>query len=480
MIRWPIVFRHLGIFLLFEASFLTAAGIISLIEGESSAIPLFYGALIAILFGIFPLIYVPRPKDLRPAEGPVIVVLGWLVACLVGTLPYVLWGGEFNFTNAWFESVSGFTTTGSTILSDVESLPKGLLFWRSATHWIGGVGVILFVLLILPVTAQSKVVLFNIEMSSIAKDSFAARIAEIIKILLFVYVGLTVLETLLLWIFGMNLFDAVNHAFATIATGGFSTRNLSIASYDQLDIEIIIMVFMVMSGIHFGLIFQTILGKKKNIFRSSIVRYYVLSMAIGIVIVSLKLFLENYGSWWSSVRMASFQVISLGTTTGFATVDTAHWPYFTRLILLIFTIQCACSGSTSGGMKVDRVVIFFKALANRVRQLQYPRGIFVVRINEKVLPEEAVTGVLVFIITYVLIIALTALILTGAGLDMLSAFSASAATMGNVGPGFGSVSSLGNYGAIPNLGKYLLTLNMLLGRLEIFGLMSLLFIRFWK
>ncbi len=478
--RWPIIFRHIGIFLLFDGFFLFFAGLISIYNGENSAIPLFYSALIAVFFGVFPLIYVPRPEDLNAGEGIVIVVFSWVLTCLLGTLPYILWGGEFSFTNAWFESVSGFTTTGSTVLINIEAIPKGLLFWRSATHWIGGVGIILFVLLILPTTSQSKVVLFNIEMSSIAKENFAARMNEIVRILLVVYVGLTLSEVLLLWIFGMDLFDAVNHAFATIATGGFSTKNASIAHFDSLSIEIIIMLFMVLSGIHFGLIFLTIQRKKMNIFTSLVVRYYVLSMLGGILLVSFKLMMENYGPWWISFRAASFQVISLGTTTGFATVDTANWPYFTQLILLFFTIQCACAGSTSGGMKVDRVIIFFKSLSNRLKRLQYPRGVFTVRINGRALSEDLVDSVLVFIITYLFIVTLTALALTGMDVDIFSAFSASAATMGNVGPGFGTVSSLGNFSNIPDPGKYLLSVNMLLGRLEIFGLMTLFFVRFWK
>lgn len=475
--RPEIVIRNIGLVLIFNAIFLFLSFILALFYAESTDIPLLYSALIALIFGLLPIIYVRQAEYITILEGIMIIVFGWISTCLIGALPYLLWGGEFSVINSWFESVSGFTTTGSTIVNDIEALPKSLLFWRSSTHWIGGIGVILFTLLILPESKTSKLSLLNTEMSKLARADFKYRAKEILMILLYVYLGLTLVETALLVFAGMSLFDAINHAFATIATGGFSTRNLSIAAYHKVSIEIIIMVFMVLSGIHFGLIFNTITGKPNNIFRSPIIRAFLVFLLGGIVVVSLKLYASQQYTWWEAVRYGSFQVISCGTTTGFATADTVHWPSFTQIILIYFTIQCATTGSTSGGLKFDRVWIFFKAVTKQIKMIQHPRAIFLLKVGGKVLDEDVEVHTMVFIILYLFIILLTTALLTLLDVDLLTAFSSSATSIGNVGPGFGQVGSMGNFSGLPSLAKFILTINMLLGRLEIFGVISLIFIR---
>ena len=478
--RVEIVLRYLGLVLIFNAVFLFLSFLLSLYYSEDTNIPLLYSSLIALFFGLLPVIFVPQTNYLNILEGIVIVVFGWITTCLIGSLPYILWGGEFSIMNSWFESVSGFTTTGSTVVFNIEALPKSLLFWRSSTHWIGGIGIILFTLLILPKANTSKLTLLNTEMSKIAKADFKYRTKEILKILLYVYLGLTILETLSLCIAGMSLFDAVNHSFATIATGGFSTKNLSIASFNSVSIEVIIMIFMVLSGIHFGLLFNTIMGKDENIFRSPVVRAFITFILVGIILVSLKLYFSGLYDWWDSVRYASFQVISLGTTTGFANADTVNWPGFTQIILIYFTIQCAMAGSTSGGLKFDRVWIFFKSVGKQIRMIQHPRAIFMLKVGNKSINEELENHTMIFIILYLFIIFLTTTVLTFFNVDLFTSFSASAATLGNVGPGFGNVSSLGNFGGLPDAGKFILTLNMLLGRLEIFGIISLFYVKSWR
>jgi len=478
--RVEIVIRYIGMVLLFNALFLFISFLISIFLSETTDIPLLYSTLIALVFGLFPLIYVQRTHYITILEGITIVVFGWIITCLIGSLPYILWGGEFSVINAWFESVSGFTTTGSSIVNDIEALPKSLLFWRSSTQWMGGIGIILFAILILPESNTSKLILLNTEMSKLAKSNFKYRAKEIFRILLFVYFGLTILETTLLNLAGMNFFDAINHSFATIATGGFSTKNLSIASFNNISVEVIIMIFMVFSGIHFGLTFNTILGKKSNIFNSTIVKTYLLFLFIGLLFVSLKLYVTDTYPWWQAVRYSAFQVISLGTTTGFATTSTANWPAFTQIILIYFTIQCATAGSTSGGLKFDRVLIFFKALAKQIKLIQHPRAIISLKVSGKTIDENLENHTMVFVILYIFIIFFTTLLLSFLDVDIFTAFSSSAATIGNVGPGFGDVSSLGNYSGLPNLGKFILTINMLLGRLEIFGIISLFFIKSWK
>jgi len=478
--RPHIIIRYIGLIFLFNSLFLFISFCISLLNKDSAIFPLMYATIIAFIFGIFPLIYVPPAKNISNKEGFFIVVLSWLLTCLLGVIPYIMWGGEFTFTNAWFESVSGYTTTGSTILNDIESLPKGLLFWRASTHWIGGIGIIIFALVVLPNIGHARAVLLNSEFSSLAKSNFLYNSKQIIRILLIIYVGLTLLETIALSIAGMSFFEAVSHSFATIATGGFSPKNLSIAHYNNLSVEIIIMIFMLLSGIHFGLLFNTILGRKKNIFRSSIVRYYLLSLLFGVVIVAANLYFNGYYNLSDSIRFSAFQVISLGTTTGFATIDSAIWPHFSIMVLLFFTLQCAMAGSTSGGIKVDRFFIFLKSIKNQIKRFHHPNAVLSLKVDKKSLDNDLISNVLIFILLYILIVFLSAVILTALGVDSITAFSASAATMGNVGPGFGGVSSLGNYAAIPELGKWLLSVNMILGRLEIYAVISLFLVKTWR
>lgn len=472
--------RYVGLVLLFNAAFLLISFLVSLFNSDSATYPLLYSFLVTSLFGIFPLIFVPKSDFISKEEGFLIVILSWLMVCLFGALPFILWGGEFSLTNAWFESVSGYTTTGSSILTDVEILPKGLLFWRSATHFIGGIGIIVLALVVLPNLGHARFVLLKSELSPLAGTNFKFQTRKVLQILLYVYCGLILTETILLSIFGMKPFDALLHSFATIATGGFSTKNLSIAHYDSPVIEVIIMVFMILSGIHFGLLFATITGLSFNIFKSTVVRFYVFLLLAGIILVTADLYLNNINSLSESIRFSAFQVISLGTSTGFATTDSASWSGFTHMILIFFTILCACAGSTSGGIKVERLIIFLKAIKNQVLLLHHPRGVFTIRIDSNTVEDSIVRNALVFIVLYIVIVFLSSIVLAGFGLDSTTALSASAATMGNVGPGFGEVSSLGNYSSIPDTGKWVLTANMLLGRLEIYGFISLFVLKTWR
>jgi trk system potassium uptake protein TrkH len=478
--RLPVVLRYAGLVLLIDAVFLFTSSMISLHDGDSALLPLLYAAIVAGLFGAFPIIFVPSTTSISNKEGFIIVVLGWLLSCTVGLLPYILWGGEFDLTNAWFESVSGFTTAGSSILTEVEALPRGLLFWRSATHWIGGTGIIIFVLSVLPSMGKAGMILYRTEMSPLASDNFLFRTRRTVTILVSVYVGLTAAETICLLLCGLDLLDAVTHAFGTIATGGFSTKNASIAHFDSLAVEIVIMVFMVLSGIHFGVLFAAVSGRIDEVWKSSIVRYYLSALILGIGITSVNLHGRVCGDWWEAIRSASFQVISLGTSTGFATADSSVWPPFAQMVLIYFTLQCACAGSTSGGIKSDRIVIFWKSLLRRIKSIQHPSAVITVKLQKISLPDDLVELTLLFIALYMGIVFATTLILSFLGVDALTAFSGSAATMGNVGPGLGGVGSMANFSTIPALGKWALTGNMLLGRLEIFSIIVFLMPRSWE
>mgnify|MGYP000852719984 CR=1 FL=1 len=472
-----VVLRYVGLILLLNAAFMFLSFFISLYNNDGGEIPLLLSGVLTSLFGLFPTIFVPKNIEIKTREAYSIVVFSWLVSCVFGMLPFLLYGGEFTIANAWFEVVSGYTTTGSTVLKDIEAVPKGILFWRASTHWIGGVGIVLFALVILPSLGKAKMIISRFEISSLAKENFHYKTRKTLHVILVVYLGLTILQTVLLKVYGMSLFDAVTHTFATVATGGFSPKNLSIAYYDSFAIELIIMIFMFLSGIHFGLLFVTFALRKANLFKSQIVRYYFFSMLAGVVLVAINLKGNVYDSWTDAFRYSAFQVLSVGTTTGFANADSSVWPPLSIMLITFFTLQCACAGSTSGGLKVDRIVIFFQSLRRQFLKLQHPQAVIPVRINGQPIEEESVDSALLFITFYIVIVFITAVLLSAMGIDTLTSFSASAATMGNVGPGFGAVGSMSNFASIPDLGKFLLSINMLLGRLEIFGLLLILRLR---
>ena len=475
-----IIIRYIGLVLLLCSGFMFVSLLISIYNSDTGQIPLLLSCIVTALIGIFPMVFVPPSAHVTHKESYVIVVLSWLLVCFFGMLPYLMWGGEFRVVNAWFESVSGFTTTGATILNDIEALPNGLLFWRSSTHWLGGFGVILFVLIVIPALGKTRMSLSKLEMSQLSKSNFKYRTNKTLRILLTVYIALTITQTTLLYFFGMSLFDAINHTFSTVATAGFSPKNESIGHYNCVAIEVTTTIFMFIAGIHFGILFLIFTFKKSKWYNSSVLRYYFVAIIIGIGLITLNVWGEHFETWQESLRYASFQVVAISTTTGFHTADTAIWPSFSILILIYFMFQSACAGSTVGSMKVDRLVIFFKSLKRQILRLQHPNAIIPVRVDGQPVDNETVDSVLLFIVLFVLILFLNGAALAAMGVDLTTAFSASAATITTVGPGFGEVGSDLNYANIPSLGKVLLTFNMLLGRLEIFGLMLLFFMKSWK
>ena len=410
-----------------------------------------------------------------------IVVGSWVLSCVVGMFPYLIWGGEFSLINAWFESVSGFTTTGASILTNIEALPQGLLFWRSATCWIGGVGVVMFALLILPSLGTNKMALSGIELSSLAKDNYRYRSQMVVRILLTIYIGLTIVTTILLKVSGMRWFDALNHAMSVCATGGFSTKNASIGFYDSALIEWILIVAMFLSSLHFGLIYSTFMRKANNIFRSEVVRVYVGIIVGATLLIGASLYFSGiYPEFFTSMRKSVFQVVSIITTTGFATADTNVWTPFAIVILIMLSIVCACAGSTSGGAKVDRILLYCKVLVARLRGQQHPNAVIRIRLDGIMQEDRQVNTVTLFLTTYFMLIIFGTLTSALFGMDLLTAISSSVAFLGNVGPGFGEVGSLDNYAAMPSVLKTQGTILMLMGRLEIFGFIQFLFIRMWR
>ncbi len=481
--RVDVVMRYVGVVMLFIAAFMLLAAGISYLSGvDSSFYSLLLSALLTALLGAFPMIFVSSNRgQISNKEGFCIVVGSWLVACFVGMFPYLIWGGEFNLVNAWFESVSGFTTTGATILEDIEALPRGLQFWRMATTWIGGMGVVMFALVILPSMGRSKMTLSNVEISALAKDNYRYRTQIIVQILLVVYVGLTAVTALMLKMAGMNWFDAVCHGMSAAATSGFSTKNASIAFYNSAAIETILIFAMATSGIHFGLIYATLTGKRNNIFRSEVTRYYLGMLLVGSIVIAVSLYgAELYPTLWRSMRYAAFQFVSLVTTSGFATADTNLWTSTAIIVLIFGSIICASAGSTSSGIKVNRLVLAGKMMRARLEQQQHPNAVIRIRLDGVMQEKDALHTVMVFIVAYMMAILVGTLFATMFGCDLMTSFSGSVACIGNVGPGFGEVYSFGNYGSLPAPVRLCDTLLMLLGRLEIFGLIQLFFIKWWR
>ncbi len=480
--RIDLVLRYVGMVMLFIATFMLAAMGISYLNGMDSAFyPLLLSALLTALLGAFPQIFVDKKGQLSTKEGFAVVVGSWLVACVVGMFPYLIWGGEFNLINAWFESVSGFTTTGATILDDVEALPRGLQFWRFSSTWIGGMGVVMFALVILPSMGRSRMMLSNVEMSSLAKENFHYRTQIIVQILLVVYLGLTLLSTLSLKMAGMNWFDALCHGMSASATSGFSTKNSSLAFFNSPMMETILIVTMATAGTHFGVIYATVTGKRNNIFRSEVTRHY-LAILVGIsLLVAIALFTGgHYHTFTASFRHAIFQVTSLITTSGFATADTTIWPPFAIIMLIFCSIVCACSGSTTGGIKINRLVLAVKMMKARLKQQRHPNAILRIRLDGAVQENDTLYTVMVFIVAYIMLILIGSLIGTIFGLDLMTAFTGAVACMGNIGPGFGEVGSMSNFSTMPVVMKGVDSLLMLFGRLEIFGLIQLFMMKWWK
>ncbi len=480
--RVDVVMRYVGMVMLFIAGFMLLSAGISWLGGmDSSFYALLLAALLTALLGAFPLIFVEKKEQLTNKEGFCVVVASWLVACVVGTFPYLIWGGEFSLVNALFESVSGFTTTGATVLTDIEVLPRGMQFWRISTTWIGGMGLVMFALVILPSIGRSKMTLSNVELSTLAKDNYRYRTQIIVRILLVVYVGLTVLSSLLLKLAGMDWFDAVCHGMSACATSGFSTRNASIAYYNSPSIDAILVLVMTLAGIHFGLIYATVTGKRNNIFRSEVTRWYVGLLLAGAAVIAVTLYAAGlYPTLGTSLRYALFQFVSLVSTTGFATADTNLWPPLAVVLLIAGSIVCASAGSTSGGIKINRLVLAVKMMRARLRQQQHPNAVLRIRLDGVVQETEFLHTVMTFIVAYFMLIAAGTVFAALCGTDLTTAFTGSVAMLGNVGPGFGQVGSMNTYAELPAALKLFDSFLMLFGRLEIFGLIQLFFIKWWR
>lgn len=419
-------------------------------------------------------------KELKKRDGYIIVSGGWIVLSLFGTLPYLLSGAIPNFTDAFFETMSGFTTTGASILADIEVVPKGILFWRSLTQWIGGMGIIVLAVAILPLLGIGGMQLFVAEAPGIAPDKLQPRISETAKRLWYLYVGLTIAEMGLLMAGGVNFYDSINHSLTTMATGGFSTKNASAAHYDSPYIQYVFIVFMFLAGTSFTLTYFALKRNFKKVLRNEEFKVYVSFIAIITVVATITILVVTDNGMEKSFRDALFQVVSLITTTGFVSADYTAWAPFLTVLFFILLFVGGSAGSTAGGVKIVRHVVLFKNSFLELKRQLHPSAVMPVRINGKAIERNIVFQVLAFIMIYISIFLLGTVLLSAMNVDFDTAFGAVATTLGNVGPGIGKVGPMDNFAAMPVAGKWLLSFLMLLGRLELFTVLMLLSPHFWK
>lgn len=471
---------NVGRALIVSALFMLISVGVSVLNGMDSAFtPLLISFIITALVGSFPFIFVKNAPVISLKEGFVTVVLAWLLSFIFGMLPYVLWGGEFTLINAWFESVSGYTTTGSTILTDIEALPKSLLFWRSSTHFIGGLGVVVFLLLVLPQASPYRMKLTNMEMSSLSKDGYRYKSSKVIKIIAGVYVGFTVAICLSLWAAGMSFFDAINHAFSIAATGGFSTRNLSLGYYQSDLINLIVLVYMALCAMHFGLIYSVLITGSFKPLNNSVVKYYFGSILVCSALVMFSLLTRGgYDSIGRAAMDSTFTVVSYMSTVGFGICDNATWPWMACVVLLFVSFQCGCSGSTTGGIKVDRIIIAFKAIGHELKRRIHPTSVSKVSMSGQHLSDNSVNSVMMYIVLYVFAIFISIIGVMLCGSDTTAAISGVIASIGSVGPGLGEIGCMDSYAAQPVMAKFIYAFDMFLGRVEIYPILVVISLMF--
>ncbi len=432
-----------------------------------------------ILLSLTTKLYRETPSELTIREGFLIVTLSWLSLAFFGAIPFIASGHVNGCIDALFETISGYTTTGATILTDIELLPKSLLVWRSMTHWLGGMGVIALAVAIFPFLGVGAIQLFKAEVPGPTKDKISPRISETAKILWWIYVAFTAAEICLLMAGGLNFFESLCVTFGTMATGGFAPLNASIATYSPY-IQYTVAFFMLIAGINFNLHYWAFKGKPSYYIRNSEFRLFLSVIAIAFVFVVAMRVLSGSNFSEGLLRSSIFQIISIITTTGFITDDYELWPFVTQFVLLLLMLVGASSTSTGGGIKNIRILILFKQIGAEFKKSIRPRGVFPVKVGDKAISEGVVSNTVAFIVLYGMICLGGVLIMTMLGLDIDSAIGSVAATIGNVGPGIGSVGPVENYSHIPDAGKLILSFLMLIGRLEIYTVLLILLPRFWK
>ena len=469
----------LGRILMVEGVLLLLPMMVALFYGESM-LPFFLPALLVAGVGlIFSGLRPPQRTAIYARDGFAVVALVWVFLSLFGALPFVLSGDIPSYVDAIFETVSGFTTTGASILTEVEPLTRGVLFWRSFTHWIGGMGVLVFVMAVLPMTDGHGMHLLRAEVPGPTVGKLVSRMSDTAKILYGIYLALTLIEIVLLLAGGMPLFDAAIHAFGTAGTGGFSCRNASVGAYDNAYFDVVISIFMLLFGVNFNLYFFLLIRRFRDVFYSEELRAYLGIVTASVVVIAVDI-VHLYGNFATALRYSLFQVSSIITTTGYGTTDFNTWPSLSKTILVILMFVGACAGSTGGGIKVARIVILAKTSLCDMRRLLHPNAISTVRFEGKPLSDKSVRSVHLFITVYLLVFTGSVLLLSLENFDLITTFTAVTACINNIGPGLEIVGPMGNFSAFSPWAKLLLSFDMLVGRLEIFPMLLLFAPSIWK
>ncbi len=475
-----VISRNVGFALLASAFFMFLSILVSLAEGNDSALAaMIISFTITFIVGVFPFIFVRKSSNITLKDGYMIIVLSWLLSFVFGMLPYLLWGGPFSVINALFEAVSGYTTTGATILTDVEQLPDSLLFWRSSTHFIGGLGVVVFLLLIIPSSSPMRLRLTNMEVSSLSKEGYRTRTNKTVWVFAAVYLGITVSAFLCYWLAGMTAFDAINHAFSVVSTGGFSTKNLSIASFDSNAINIITIVFMFLASVHFGLIFVVFATRSLKPFKNPVLKFYALMIVIASVMMAISLKMKGPEfSWGDSIMNGIFHVVSSISTTGFAISDNNTWPAFAAVLMVIISVPCGMAGSTTGGVKADRIYLMLKTIGQQVKKALHPASINQVHVGNHILTNEEVYPHLVYIALYFVTIAISVALSIVSGVTIDASVAACISALSNVGPALGDWGTLGSFNSAPVMAKFIFVVDMFLGRVEIYPILAVVAMAF--
>lgn len=480
-INFRLIVKFIGILLMLVAGFMALSALWDVVYQQNTVKPILISALITFGAGLsfYQFTRNHTNKNIGKKEGYLIVTLTWVSMSFFGALPYYISGEIPGFTNAFFETISGFTTTGATVLEDIEAMPKTLLFWRSVTHWLGGMGIIVLTLAILPILGVGGMQLFVAEAPGTTPARLHPRITETAKRLWFIYVFFTILLCGLLMISEMDFFEALNHSFSTMATGGFSTRNESVAAFSPLT-QYIIILFMIIAGTNFSLHYFVLKGRFDKILGNEEFKFFI-SLIIGFTILfTLSLYFFHYNNLEKSFRDSLFQLVAIITTTGFVTADYLQWKGYLWFVIFLLMFTGGCIGSTGGGVKMVRHLLLLKNSIQEFKRLIHPMAVLPTRLEGKTIPTEIIYNFLAFFLLYVGVFVIGSVIMSVLGLDFKTSLGAVAATIGNVGPGIGDVGPVDNYVHIPNPGKWMLSFFMLLGRLELFTVLILITPAFWK
>ena len=481
MFNFRIVFQTLGLLLVIEGIFMWLCIPVSMLYNDHELIPLGLAGLISIASGgTMYLVNFRTVKSLSSRDGFLIVTIGWILFSLFGTLPFIISGAIPSFTDAFFETMSGFTTTGASILQDIEAMPHGLLFWRSLTQWLGGMGIIVMSLAILPLLGIGGMQLFVAEVPGPSPDKLHPRIKETAQKLWAIYIIFTAAETILLWAGDMNLFDSVCHAFTTMATGGYSTKQASVAYWDSPYIHYVITFFMFLAGTNFTLSYFALHLRFDKIWKNEEFRYYAGFLIGFTLLITIILNITEEQTGEASFRQAAFQVVSIVTTTGFVTADYLRWIPVLGIVIFMLMFFGGSAGSTGGGIKILRIVLVLKNSAMELKRLIHPNAVIPVRFNKHAVPPDILNNVFAFVSFYIITVLVGVVVLAAMGYDLSSSFGSVAATLGNIGPGIGLVGPVENYAHLPDLGKWFLSFLMLIGRLELFTVLILFSPGFWK